>query len=62
MDRIAPDRAALEVAHCWLCTPSPLDEMLKTPALKVVLEILARRHMQRRGRADVRKLQANDKD
>jgi len=62
MDRIAPDRAALEVAHSWLRTPSPLDEMLKTPALKVVLETLARRHMNRRNRVDVKKLQANDKD
>jgi hypothetical protein len=62
MDRIAPDRAALEVAHRWLQTPSPLDEMLKTPALKVILEVLARRHMQRRSRVDVKKLQANDKE
>lgn len=62
VDHIAPDRAALEIAHSWLHTPSPLDEMLKTPALKVVLEILARRHMQHRSRVDVKKLQANDKD
>jgi hypothetical protein len=62
MDRIAPDRAALEVAHSWLHTPAPLDEMLKTPALKVILEVLARRHMQRRSRVDVKKLQANDKE
>jgi hypothetical protein len=62
MERVAPDRAALEVAHSWLRTPAKLDDMLKTPALKVVLEVLARRHMQRRSRVDVKKLQANDKE
>lgn len=62
MDRIVPDRAALEIAHGFLRTRAPLDEMLKTPALKVVLEILARRHMQRRIQVDVKKLQANDHD
>lgn len=66
MDRIFPDRAALEVAHSWLhrhsCLqkPLPLDEMLKNASLKIILEILARRHMQRRSRVDVKKLQAND--
>jgi hypothetical protein len=62
MDRVAPDRAALEVVHSRLSTPTGLDEMLKTPALKIVLESLARRHMQRRSRVDVKKLQANDKE
>jgi len=62
MDTIAPDRAALEVAHSWLQTPAPLDEMLKIPALKIILERVARRHMQRRSRVDVKKLQANDKE
>lgn len=62
MDRISPDRASLEVAHRWLRTPSPLDEMMKIPALKIILEGLARRHMQRRSRVDVKKLQANDKE
>lgn len=62
MDRVSPDRAALEVAHSWLQTPAPLDEMLKTPALKIILEALARRHMQRRSWVDFKKLQANDKD
>lgn len=62
MDRISPDRAALELAHSRLRTPVPLDDMLKTPALKVVLETLARRHMKRRDQVDVKRLQANDKD
>jgi hypothetical protein len=62
MDHISPDRASLEIAHRWLSTPAPLDEMLKHPALKIILEAVARRHMQRRDRVDVRKLQANDKD
>lgn len=61
MERITPDRMSLEIAHRWLKTPAPLDEMLKTPALKIILEVLARRHMQRRDRVDVKKLQANDK-
>jgi hypothetical protein len=62
LPRIAPDRAALEVAHRFLLTDEPLDEMLKNPSLKIVLEVVARRHMQRRARVDVKKLQANDHD
>jgi hypothetical protein len=62
MDRAVPDRAALEIAHRWLRTPSSLDEMLKIPALKIILEAIARRHMQRRSGFDVKKLQANDKE
>lgn len=62
MQRISPDRAALEVAHRALRTEAQLDEMLKNPSLKIVLEIVARRHMQRRARIDVKKLQANDHD
>lgn len=62
MPRIAPDRAALEVAHRRLLTETPLDEMLKIPALRLVLEIVGGRHMQRRAQIDVKKLQANDRD
>lgn len=62
MHRISPDRAALEIAHTWLRTTSPLDEMLKNPSLKIILEAVARRHMQRRACIDVKKLQANDHD
>lgn len=62
MQRITPDRAALEVAHCRLMTETPLDEMLKNPALKIILEAVARRQMQRRAVVDVKKLQANDID
>lgn len=41
---------------------APLDEMLKNASLKIILEAVARRHMQRRARVDVKKLQANDHD
>ena len=61
MQRISPDRAALEVAHTKLRTTARLDDMLKHPALKLILEAVARRHMQRRACIDVKKLQANDK-
>lgn len=61
MLRIAPDRAALEVAHIKLRTDADLDDMLKHPALKLILEAVARRHMQRRACVDLKKLQANDK-
>lgn len=60
--RTAPDRAALEVAHRMLRTPMALDEMLKNPSLQIIVEAVARRHMQRRERVDVKKLQANDLD
>lgn len=62
MHRITPDRAALEVAHRRLMTTTPLDEMLEHPTLKIILGTVARRHMQRRDRVDVKKLQANDND
>jgi len=62
MHRISPDRAALQIAHTMLHTPTPIDEMLKNPSLKIILEALARRHMQRRASVDVKKLQANDYD
>lgn len=57
-----PDRAALEVAHRMLRTPTPLDELLRHPAFELVLNTLARRHMKRRSQVDVKKLQANDND
>ena len=60
MHRISPDRAALEVAHRKLQTSAQLDEMLKHPSLKIILETVARRHMQRRARFDPKKLQSND--
>lgn len=60
--RIQPDRAALEIAHQRLCVTTALDDMLRHPAHKLILENLARRHMQRRSRVDVKKLQANDHD
>lgn len=61
-DRIEPDRAALEIAHSQLRTTMPLDAMLANEALTKVLKNVARRHMQRRARLDVKKLQANDED
>ena len=60
--RIEPDRAALEIAHRALQSTQPLDEMLKHRGLELILKLLARRHVQRRGRVDVKKLQANDHD
>jgi len=62
MERISPDRAWLQAAHIKLRTPMPLDEMLKNPCLKIVLEAVARRLMQRRQGSDLKKLQANDHD
>lgn len=57
-----PDRVALEIAHRALATTMPLDEMLKQRHYALILNLLARRHMQRRARIDVKKLQANDND
>lgn len=62
MDKGEPDRAALEIAHRSLCTSVPLEVMLKNRAHELILKLLARRHMQRRARVDVKKLQANDHD
>jgi hypothetical protein len=62
MARAEPDRAALEIAHRALCTTVSLDDMLKDRPQELILKLLARRHMQRRARVDVKKLQANDND
>ncbi|WP_035819824.1 hypothetical protein [Janthinobacterium sp. RA13] len=62
MPRADPDRAALEIAHHALQTTMSLDDMLKQRHYELILKCLARRHMQRRGRIDVKKLQANDHD
>lgn len=62
MVRAEPDRAALEIAHRMLRLTSCLDDMLKNPTFKLILKAVARRHMQRRGNPDVKKLQANDKE
>ena len=62
MPRAEPDRAALEIAHRALRSALPLDEMLKDRPQELILKMLARRHMQRRERVDVKKLQANDND
>ena len=58
----SPDRAALEIAHRALQTTMTLDDMLKQRSYSLILNLLARRHMQRRERYDVKKLQANDND
>jgi hypothetical protein len=60
--RITPDAAALEIAYRWLGLKLPLDQMMNNPTHRIVLENVARRHMQRRDRLDVKKLQANDHD
>lgn len=62
MARAEPDRLALEIAHRALATDMLLDDMLKNRAQELILKMLARRHMQRRARVDVKKLQANDND
>jgi hypothetical protein len=62
MQRIQPDRAALEIAHSILRTTQPLDDMLKSTALTIILKNVAARHMQRRAKVDVKKLQSNDVD
>jgi hypothetical protein len=60
--RIAPDRAALEIAHRILRTDLPLDDMLKSRSQAIILENVARRHMQRRAMQDAKKRAANDND
>ena len=60
--RLQPDRAALEIAHRILRVTTPLDSMLTVPTFRLILENVARRHMQRRAQQDVKKLQANDHD
>lgn len=62
MARAEPDRAALEVARHMLGARDSLDNMLKNPTLKAALKAAARRHLRRRDRVDVKKLQANDND
>lgn len=62
MAHIQPDRAALEIAHRKLSVVTPLNDMLKSRALELILNNVARIHMQRRGRVDIKKLQANDHD
>lgn len=56
----APDQAALEVAHRMLRVTMPLDAMLQHPTFQIILRAVARRHMERRARVDLKKLQAND--
>ncbi len=62
MAAVDPDRAALEIAHRQLQTDMTLEYMLEHRTHAMVLKCLARRHMQRRSRVDVKKLQANDND
>jgi hypothetical protein len=57
---IEPDRAALVFAHQQLRIKVPLDDAIQHPAYILILKNVARRHMQRRDRLDVKKLQAND--
>lgn len=59
---IEPDRAALEIAHRLLFTSQPLDDMLQNRAFALILKNVARRHIERRERQDIKKLQANDYD
>lgn len=60
--QIEPDRASLEIAHRMLRVTTPLDTMLEQKEFRLILENVARRHMQRRAMTDLKKLQANDLD
>jgi hypothetical protein len=60
--QVPVDQAALEIARSLLCLTIPLDEALKNKAQKIVLENVARRHMQRREQICFKKLQANDQE
>jgi hypothetical protein len=59
---IEPDQAALEIARRLLRATASLDELLRVPALRIVLRTVAREHMRKRAMVDVKKLQANDND
>jgi hypothetical protein len=57
-----PTEHDLKMAHHFLRTSVPLEEMLTNTALAIILKNVAMRHMQRRAKLDVKKLQANDVD
>ncbi len=57
---IEPDRAALEVAHRMLRTDISIEQMLASRPLSLILQNVARRHMQRRHGFDIKRCQAND--
>lgn len=59
---VEPDQAALEIARRLLRVTASLDELLRIPALQIVLRAVAREHMRRRSLPDLKKLQANDHD
>lgn len=59
---IQPDRAALEIAYSLLPASMSLEDMLKHPALKIVLLNRAIAHMERRAKRDFKKLQSGDCD
>lgn len=59
---LQPDRASMEIAHSLLRVSTPLDQMLQSRSLSLILTNVARRHMQRRQQLDAKKLQANDND
>jgi hypothetical protein len=61
-NRIEPDHASLVHAHHTLHIVQPLAEAIKSPALALILKNVARRHMERRSKVDVKKLQSNDHD
>jgi hypothetical protein len=60
--RIQPDLAALEIAHKKLNIDLTLNAALNNSPVKICIENIARRHIQRRAMIDVKKLQANDHD
>lgn len=60
--RIVPTRMALEIAHRFLKVSTPLDEMLRHPTYRPILENVARLHIKRLQKFDAQKARANDLD
>jgi hypothetical protein len=63
MQRIQPDRAALEIA--WgkrKNRPFTLEQMLADKTQRSIIENEARKHMKQRDKFDLKKHQANDID
>ena len=57
-----PDAASLEIAYRKLRLTMPFDDVMKSAFLKDVLFRVALKHMKKRARFDIKKLQAHDYD
>ena len=60
--RPKPDQAALEIAHSNLNTGKTFNAAMQDKALCLVITAVARTHMRRRERFDIKKMRANDND